>query len=111
MREKPVEWLGSSLADVRGFPREAQRRIGYALDRVQVGNKPSDWKPMSSVGPGVLEIRVRVGRQFRLLYVAKYEEAVYVLHAFEKKAQKTPDADIALARQRLALIPQRPKRV
>ncbi len=104
MPEKPVAWLGSTLADVRAFPKQARERTGYALDRVQRGLEPADWKPMSTVGPGVRELRIQVGRQFRVLYVAKYAEAVYVLHAFEKKSQKTNPADVDLARKRLALI-------
>jgi len=62
---------------------------------------PTDWKPMPSVGPGVNEVRVHTGLEHRVLYVAKFEEAVYVLHAFEKKVQKTRDADLTLARERL----------
>ena len=105
MNAKPVQWMGTSRTDVRSFPADVQRRIGYALFRVQCGREPHDWKPMSAVGPGVREIRIRVGRHFRLLYVARYEEAVYVLHAFEKKMQRTSHGDIALGRQRLALVP------
>ena len=68
---------------------------------MQSGLEPSDWKPMSSVGAGVEEIRVRTGREHRIFYVAKFEEAVYVLHAFEKKTRKTPKPDLNLARSRL----------
>lgn len=102
--EKPVAWLGSSLADLRAFPDLARQRAGYALGQVQLGLEPPDWRPMPSVGVGVNEIRVRTGREFRLLYVAKYAEAVYVLHAFEKETQKTNRADLDLARRRLAMI-------
>lgn len=108
MTEKPVAWLGSTLADVRAFPKVARERLGYALDRVQRGLEPPDWKPMPSVGPGVREIRVQVGRQFRVLYVTRFAEAIYVLHAFEKKSQKTAAADIARAQKRLALIRRSP---
>ncbi len=108
MAEKPVAWLGSSLADVRAFPKVARERLGYALDRVQHGLAPPDWKPMPSVGPGVREIRVQVGRQFRVLYVASFAESIYVLHAFEKKTQKTAAADVQRARKRLASIRRSP---
>jgi phage-related protein len=101
MPKKPVIWLGSSLAEVRSFPDVARQRIGHALDLVQDGHDPPDWKPMPSVGAGVREIRVRTGQQFRVLYVAHFAEAIYVLHAFEKKSQKTPPADLVLARKRL----------
>lgn len=102
MTEKPLAWLGSSLADVRAFPAEAKRAAGYQLGRVQQGLMPADWKPMTSVGAGVYEIRIHTDLEHRVFYVAKYEEAVYVIHAFEKRTARTREADIALARRRLA---------
>ena len=102
MPDKPVSWLGSSLEDLRAFPDDARRAAGYQLGRVQQGLMPSDWKPMAAIGPGVLEIRVHTGVEHRIFYVAKYEEAVYVLHAFEKRTRQTPHAEIGLARKRLA---------
>jgi phage-related protein len=104
MPKKPVIWLGSSLSEVRAFPSVARQRVGRALDLVQDGFDPPDWKPMPDVGLGVREIRIKVGRQFRVLYVARFAEGVYVLHAFEKKSQKTPMSDLALARRRYAGI-------
>lgn len=101
MTLKPVICLGSSRNELRAFPAEARERAGLELYRVQQGLEPCDWKPMPSVGPGVREIRVRVGRAFRVLYVTKFADAVYVLHAFEKKTQKTPGRDVDLAKQRL----------
>jgi len=102
MIEKPLAWLGSSLEDVRAFPAEARRAAGYQLGRVQQGLMPDDWKPMTSVGVGVYEIRIHTGLEHRVFYVAKHEEAVYVIHAFEKRTPRTSEADIALARKRLA---------
>ena len=104
MPKKPVIWLGSSLVEVRSFPDIARQRLGHALDLVQDGNDPPDWRPMPSIGAGVREIRVRTGQQFRLLYVAHFAEGIYVLHAFEKKSQKTALSDLAIARKRLAEI-------
>lgn len=105
---KPLGWLGPALDDLRAFPEDARARAGFELYRLQQGLEPADWKPMASVGPGVREIRIQTGRQFRVLYVAKFAEAIYVLHAFEKKAQRTPRRDLELARQRLAdLLRQR----
>jgi phage-related protein len=100
--EKPLAWLGSSLDDLRALPAEAKRAGGYQLGRVQQGLMPDDWKAMTTVGAGVYEIRIHTGLEHRILYVAKYEEAVYVLHAFEKRAYQTREADIALARKRLS---------
>ncbi len=102
MPEKPVSWLGSSLEDLRAFPEDARRAAGYQLGRVQQGLVPSDWKPMTTVGTGVIEIRVHTRVEHRICYVAKYEEAVYVLHAFQKRTRRTPRAEIELARKRLA---------
>jgi len=97
-----VYWLGSSLEDLRSFPEDARRDAGYQLGRVQQGLLPTDWKPMTTVGPGVIEIRVHTRAEHRVFYVAKFEEAVYVLHAFEKRTRQTPQAEIALAHKRLA---------
>jgi phage-related protein len=92
------------LADVRAFPAAARQGLGYQLSRVQLGLAADDWKAMTGVGSGVYEIRVRMGGAFRLLYVAKYAEAIYVLHAFERKSQRTPQAAVDLARRRLAAL-------
>jgi phage-related protein len=96
-----VVFRGSALDDLRGFPREARRAAGHQIDRVQSGRDPDDWKPMASVGPGVREIRIREpDGAFRVIYVAKFPEAIFVLHCFRKTTQKTALTDIALAHQR-----------
>lgn len=108
MPDKSLQWLGGSRADVRAFPRDARRLTGVQLRRVQQGLDPVDWKPMSTVGPGVREIRVHTRLEHRVLYVAKFAEAVYVLHAFEKRTRKTLSHDLELARQRFrTLVVQR----
>lgn len=98
--DKPLVWLGSSRQDIRAFPPAARRIAGYQLLRVQQGMEPNDWKPMSSVGPGAREIRVHTETEHRVCYVARFAEGIYVLHAFEKRSQKTPARDIELARTR-----------
>jgi phage-related protein len=102
MTEKPLAWLGSSLDDLRAFPADAKRAAGYQLGRVQQGLTPDDWKPMSTVGTGVYEIRIHTRLEHRVFYIARFEEAIYVIHAFEKRTAQTRTADIGLARQRLA---------
>ncbi len=97
-----MSWLGSSLEDLRAFPEDARRAAGYQLGRVQQGLLPIDWKPMTTVGSGVIEIRVHTRVEHRVFYVAKFEEAVYVLHAFEKRTRQTPQPEIALAQKRFA---------
>ena len=98
---KPVEFRGSSLDDLRAFPIEARREAGYQIDLLQHGQEPDDWKPMASVGAGVNEIRIRDATgAFRVIYVAKFADAIYVLHCFQKKTQQTRRQDIDLAAQR-----------
>lgn len=108
MADKVLLWLGFSRSDVRAFPRDARRLAGFQLRRVQQGLDPFDWKPMPSVGLGVREIRIHTALEHRVLYVAKFMEVVYVLHAFEKRTRKTPTHDVEIARQRhQALLRQR----
>ena len=111
MNVKPVTWLGDSHEQVKGFPAGPRREVGFELWEVQQGKEPSDWKPMPSIGLGVNEIRVRAGNAYRLIYVARFAEAVYVLHAFEKKSRKTSKPDLELARKRFrTLIQERRQR-
>lgn len=98
---KPIEFRGSSLDDLRNFPVSAKREAGYQLDLVQNGQDPDDWKPIKGIGPGVREIRIRDDAGiFRIIYIAKFADAIYVLHCFQKKTKKTSTADIALATKR-----------
>ena len=99
--DKPILWVASSLSDLRAFPEDARRVAGFELRRVQQGVQPTDYKPMATVGPGVEEIRVRTRQEHRVFYVARFEEGVYVLHAFEKRSRKTPTREIEVARTRL----------
>ena len=101
---KPLIWLADSLELVKDFPAEARVEAGHQLRRVQQGYDPTDWKPMPSIGLGVKEIRVNVGTAHRVFSIAKFAEAVYVLHAMIKKTQKTPQQDIELAAKRFRLL-------
>lgn len=100
---KPVQFRGSALDDLRSFPLSARREAGFQIDLVQHGQMPEDWKPMPTIGQGVQEIRIRdAAGAFRVVYVAKFADAVYVLHCFQKKTQRTskPDLDLAESRYR-----------
>ena len=97
---KPLVWLGSSHDDIRRFPGVDRQEAGFELYQIQRGHKPSDWKPMLTVGTGVKEIRLHGRNEYRVMVIAKFAEAVYVLHAFIKKTQQTSKADIELARTR-----------
>jgi len=105
VRMKRLEFLGDSIARLREFPEDVRKEAGVQLHKVQQGIEPSDWKPMSTVGPGVREIRIREeSGAFRVLYVANIGDAVFVLHAFQKKMQATPKRDLDLAAARFKQI-------
>jgi len=98
---KPVQFRGNALAELQAFPDTARREAGFQLDQVQRGRDPDDWKPMTTIGQGVKEIRIRSeDGAFRVIYVAKIADAVVVLHCFQKKSQRTRREDIALAMRR-----------
>lgn len=98
---KPITFLGSSLKALRAFPDAARQDAGFQLDLVQRGQQPDDFKPLPTVGAGVEELRVWCEQgSFRVDYVARLADAVYVLHAFQKKTQTTAKADIEIATRR-----------
>ena len=101
---KELRFIGTSLDDLSRFPIQAKRAAGFELWQVQNELDPSDWKPMNSAGIGVREIRIHVGGAWRVLYVAKFAEAVYVLHAFRKKSQRMARSDVELAARRYGEI-------
>ncbi len=104
MSEKTIFWVGSSLEDIKSFPDDARRLAGHYLHLVQQGYDPPDWKPTGIVGPGVNEIRIHTRVEDRVLYVARFSEGIYVLHAFQKKTQKTSKGDTELAMRRLGQL-------
>lgn len=107
---KPLAFVGNSREELRAFPVDARRRAGFEIDQVQRGLLPTDWKPMTSIGSGVMEIRIHTAVEHRVLFLAKFREAVYVLHAFEKKRQRTSKRDREVGRARLSeLLAQRSK--
>ena len=102
---KPVQFLGNSLKCLREFPSDARQDAGRQIDRVQRGMQPDDFKPVPSIGKGVEEIRVwDESGTFRVIYSARLADAVYVLHAFQKKTQTTSKSDIELAKSRFAQL-------
>ena len=105
---KPIAFLGDSLDAIRAFPDGARRDAGYQIDRVQRGLDPDDWKPMKIIGSSVREIRVRdAAGAFRVIYIATLADAVYVIHAFQKKSRTTSKRDLDLAAARLKGLMQR----
>ena len=109
MAAKRITFHGDSLERLRDFPEDARREAGHELYQVQIGREPTDWRPMSTIGAGVREIRIRdASGAFRVIYIAKLADAVHVLHAFEKKTQKTSQHDLNLAATRLRRIKRGP---
>lgn len=104
MSDKPICWVGSALDDLRAFPDDGRRRAGYELRRVRQGLMATDYRPLPSIGSGVQEMRIHTELEHRVLYTAKFEAAVYVLHAFEKRSRRIPRRDLDLARRRLAEV-------
>lgn len=104
METKPIFFIGSSRHDLREFPAEVRKVFGDELLRVQNGLMPVDFKPLKDVGKGAYEIRVHLNGAWRVIYVAKFANAIYVLHAFEKKTRKTSQNDMELAKRRYKLI-------
>ena len=102
---KPIQFLGDSIKRIREFPDDARQDVGRQLDLVQKGMQPNDFKPMPSVGRGVEEIRVwDEAGTFRVVYTARWKEAIYVLHAFQKKTQTTSKNDVAISAARFKLL-------
>ena len=101
---KRIQWLGTSLNTVRDFPENVRKLVGQELRFVQTGSMPTDFKPMTTVGAGAYEIRVRAGNQYRVIYVAKFAESVYVLHSFIKTTPKTSKPDLEIAKTQYATL-------
>ncbi len=105
---KPIRFVGDALAELRGFSAAARQDAGYQLHRLQAGDRPTNFKPMPSIGKGVEELRVRDATgAYRVIYTARLADAVYVLHAFQKKTQRTPRVNIELAQKRFKQVIQK----
>lgn len=109
VQQKDIKWVGSSKEDLlASFPRKARQEAGFQLGQVQLGSEPDNWKPFNEVGAGTKEIRIRdKDGIYRVLYVAKFEEAIYVLHCFQKKTESTSQADKEIAKARYQAISKR----
>jgi phage-related protein len=111
--DKEINWVGSSYDDLVAFPEAPRAEAGFQLGKVQAGLDPTDWKPFDEVGAGTREIRIKEGNGiFRVMYVAKFDEAIYVLHCFQKKTPATSKQDkaIAEARYRAVANSRKPKK-
>lgn len=101
IEQRQLRFLGSSREDIRDFPPSARRAAGRQLRKLQAGEDPDDWKPMKTIGVGVNEIRIRQpSGAYRVIYIAKLKDAIYVLHCFQKKSQRTSLSDLKTATAR-----------
>ncbi|MEO9226711.1 MAG: type II toxin-antitoxin system RelE/ParE family toxin [Gemmatimonadaceae bacterium] len=102
---KEIRWVGSAYTDLLAFPRDVRREAGFQLGGIQAGLEPANWKPFPDVGSGTREIRINdASGIYRVMYVAKFEEAIYVLHCFQKKTRITSTQDIAIAEARYRAV-------
>ncbi len=111
--KKEIRWMGTAYQDILEFPAEPRKEAGFQLGKLQAGLDPDNWKPFDEVGSGTKEIRIRETTGiYRVMYVAKFEEAIYVLHCFQKKTETTAkhDKDIAEARYRAIVRERRDKK-
>ena|SRR5829696_5915544 len=108
--ERPLDWVGSSKKDFLSFPEPVKDAMGYALGLAQLGGKHPSAKPWKGLGPGVFEVvDDHDGETYRAVYTVRFEEVVYVLHAFQKKSPKgikTARVDVDLVEQRLKVALQ-----
>jgi len=103
--EEQIRWVGSAYDDLLAFPRDARKEAGFQLGKVQAGLEPVDWKPFDEAGAGAREIRIREASGiYRVIYLAKFEESIYVLHCFQKKTQATRKQDRAIAAARYRAV-------
>lgn len=102
--DKKVEFVGTSKNDLSAFPKSAKAVAGFQLHQLEKGLDPTRWKPMATVGAGVSEIIINQDDAYRVFYVAKFANAIYVLHAFQKTTQKTSKKDIEIGRQRYEIV-------
>ena len=103
--EKEIRWVGSAYDDLLAFPQDPRKEAGFQLGKVQAELEPTDWKPFDDVGAGTKEIRIKAANGiYRVIYVAKFEKAIYVLHCFQKKTQATSKQDKAIAEARYRAV-------
>ncbi|WP_119841341.1 type II toxin-antitoxin system RelE/ParE family toxin [Salinibacter ruber] len=96
-----LAFVGSSRGDLCAFSEDVRREAGYQLDKVQRGEQPTDFKPMKTIGSGTYELRIKeYGNEYRIFYVAKFGDSIYVLHAFKKTSRKTPERHLNISRRR-----------
>jgi phage-related protein len=109
-QEKEIRWVGSSYQDILKFSAESRKEAGFQLGKVQAGLEPDNWKPFDDVGIGTKEIRIRDATGiYRVMYVAKFEEAIYVLHCFQKKTETTTKQDKTIAEARYRAVVRKRK--
>jgi phage-related protein len=107
-KEAELAWEGDSREVIRGFPRDVKENLGHQLNLLQQGERPTDYRPVSSIGPGVFELRDEDERAwYRVIYLSRINDVIYVLHCFEKKSREIPNKDFRLAQQRFKAVQAR----
>jgi phage-related protein len=103
-----VVWEGDSREVLQSFPDDVRQNLGFQLWQLQQGDRPSDYRPLSSIGTGVFELRDQDARAwYRVIYLSRTNDVIYVLHCFEKKSREMPKRDFETAKQRLKAVKAR----
>ena len=103
-----VVWEADSREILQSFPDAARQNFGFELWRLQQGEKPSDYRPLPSIGTGVFELRDQDERAwYRIVYLSRINDVIYILHCFEKKSRKMPKREFETAKQRLKAVKAR----
>jgi len=103
-----IAWEGDSRDVLKSFPAGVRQNFGFGLWQLQLGERPSDYRPLTSIGPGVFELRDQDERAwYRVVYLSRIEDVIYVLHCFEKKSREMPRKDFEKAKQRLRVVKAR----
>jgi len=103
-----IAWEGDSREVLKSFPEDIRQNFGFELWELQLGERPSDYRPLTSIGPGVFELRDQDERAwYRVVYLSRINDVIYVLHCFEKKSREMPRKDFEKAKQRLKAVKAR----
>ena len=107
-KDAVIAWEGDSKEVISSFPDDVKYNLGFDLRLLQQGQRPTDYRPMSSIGAGVFELRDQDERSwYRVIYLSRIHDVIYVLHCFEKKSREMPRRDFEKARQRLKTVKAR----
>ena len=103
-----IAWEGNSREVLQSFPEGVRQNLGFQLWQLQQGERPADYRPLPSIGPGVFELRDQDERAwYRVVYLSRIDDVIYVLHSFEKKSREMPRKEFETAKRRFKAVKAR----